>query len=213
MMNLIFPSGKQVFDGAIIKLGASETTYVLHYGRYTYRSLPKDGWYIQALGSNRKIPFEDYMVKTMDVLNDGSDIVVSESQAHHQCNHDCCNHTHCSDCNEVPFTAECRYLLDRSWITVDTLTERDSLPQGIVSTGRIVQVNKDEGGKPHYYRNNGVTWEEVDFVHVDQAATIEALQEVIDNLIEDINTLNEKVQKLEEGNSAESGDTAGTEEA
>lgn len=184
MLSLVLPGGIEVIDGAILSFGDDPAKYILHYGQYKVTSVTSvcgpvtkiTGWYLQQFGSGVAIPVTDDMLSICKVHNTGAEITVtgtpSGCRPHHRV---------CTESPEI-FTSADKYQLDRSWITVDTVAERDALPKTSVMTGRIVEVNNaTDEGEPSYYRWNYKTqsWDNVIFVHSDIAADLKTMQDQV----------------------------------
>lgn len=167
MVKLRLPSGEIVYDGAVLKT-PDNTSYILHFGKYTCNNYTINGWYLQAVGQMSRIPISDEILGTCVVVNNGSHIDMGRPPSHGH-GSGCC----CPPIDPLPppirpdkeiFTSQDKYYLDRSWISVDTIVERDSIPLGIVINGRIVGVNNPgDGYGPKYYRYNPKTlqWDEI----------------------------------------------------
>ena len=155
MNSLIVPeTGVQIVDGTIVILSRFPgTKWILHYGWYTYNSQQAMGWYFSSIPSQTIIPVTDDDLKSLTVVGT-----------------DCGCH-----CPPTPgptppqpgpgpcpkpkpvLTDKQLEILNRSWITVDTIAERDKLFEDeLVVNGRIVRVNQTVDG-PKYYRWNLVT--------------------------------------------------------
>lgn len=184
MLSLMLPTGVQLLDGAILSFGDDPARYILHYGKYKITnalgvagkpclSTTTTGWYVQPFGSGVAIPVTDDMLEMCKVYNTGAEITISGSVS------GCNRPKPCVDAEER-FTSADKYLLDRSWITVDTIAERDALPKTSILTGRIVEVNNaSDDGDPMYFRWNYKTqkWDDIVFVHSDVAVDMKAIAE------------------------------------
>ena len=194
MLSIVLPCGKELYDGAVITLGNSPQVYVLHYGKYKSDSIKKEGWYIQSIGSTSAVELTDYITSIINILHTGAEITVDDTT------YECGGHTGCSHCYGIgnnEFTDEEKYQLARTWITVDTIAERDALEIEDVTNGRVVQVNKCIDGNPHYFRHDGVEWKEVEFVHVDDTETLDSMKQEIESLHQEVETLTSSVEALQ----------------
>lgn len=182
MLTLVLPGGIEVIDGAILSFGDDPCKYILHYGPYKVTSVTSvcgpvtriTGWYVQQFGSGVAIPISDDMLSICKVHNTGAEITVTGSPSGCRPPHKVCRPS------PETFTSQDKYQLDRSWLTVDTVAERDALPKTSVMTGRIVEVNNaTQDGEPSYYRWNYKTqeWDNIIFVHSDVATDLEKMQE------------------------------------
>lgn len=218
MIKLTLPNGQIVVDGAVLILG-DNIMYALHHGKYKCASTYRTGWYVQAFTNLVAIPVTDELLENVTVVNTGQDITLpGESSISHSSNCACRPKP-----KTVPFTDVDAYLLSRAWITVDTKAELDSLPIELFMTGRIVEVNNVDEGDPQYYRYNYVLkkFEPVEFVHSELAAKLDEIAESmtaiskrvdelsdkqdtdksdilesIDNLVEDVNVLQGRVDNM-----------------
>ena len=183
MIHLTLPDGKEICDGAVLSFGDDLTKYILHFGKYKVGNSYmcgsgsyQTGWYVQAFGSGIAIPLTDDMLSMCKIYNTGAELTVQLETVG-------CNHHHHLTFKDQPetFTTQDKYLLDRSWITVDTITERNSLPRSIVMTGRIIEVNNVDDEGPRYFRWNykKQDWDTIIFVHSDIAADLEKMNEQI----------------------------------
>ena len=187
MLKLNLPCGDVAGDGSVIKLGSDSTLYFLHFGKFKYDGKEYlDRWYLQKVGSTICIPISDEILSQAQVTSNSIDI-----SSHLGC--------HCNpNSDKQIFTSEDKYTLDRTWITVDTLTERDSIPKGLVMNGRIVQVNQAEDNESHYYRYNSSleNWVEIHLDNADTEAKLTELESGVDDLETKISTLEMAVDEL-----------------
>lgn len=184
MLTLVLPGGVEVIDGAVLSFGDDPCKYILHYGMYKVTSVTSacgpvtkiTGWYVQQFGSGVAIPVTDDMLSMCKVHNTGAEITVTGNPTGCRPPHKVCRPS------PETFTSQDKYQLDRSWLTVDTVAERDALSITSVMTGRIVEVNNaTEDGEPSYYRWNykKQEWDNIIFVHSDIAADLEKMQEQV----------------------------------
>ena len=197
MMSLTLPSGEIVYDGAVLRIGDDATNYFLHYGEYTFGEATNCSWYLQAIGTSVAVPITDEMLSKATVMNNGAEVTVHTPVSGCSC-HNQPNTVGYEEKEKV--TTNDKYILDRTWVTVDTIIERNSLPLGVVINGRVVQVNQSEDGQPHYYRYNVKTmeWDEISLGNVDEY--IEEIKESMANLAEDINTVSQNLDKHKDEN-------------
>lgn len=136
-----------VSPGTIILLLPDEITkYILKYGYFKYNSeVSQIGWYLIKISDSSFLPVTDDMIPNIKPY-------VTD------------NSTSVCDCDKTvrppkpaAFTDELKNQTVRSFITVDTIADRDALltlDSGIVD-GKIVRVNRaTDDGESKYYRYN-----------------------------------------------------------
>lgn len=151
MDKLVVPgTGVELVDGSIVILARFPgTKWIVHNGWYNYQGVQSVGWYFCAIPSQTVLPVSDEDLKLLTVVS----------------NSDTC------PCPPYPppspppfppvpfpperpeqFTKQRAWELSRAWISVQTITERDSLPDSSKTDGRIVRVDETPDGTPGYYR-------------------------------------------------------------
>ena len=142
MADIIIPgTDKILLDGTIVILvGFDDVKYILHNGYYTYNDEMFEGWYGVSIPDQNIIPI------VVDMLV-GCEVVYYPD----------------SNCNcrfpsgNIPYTTEDDFQLQRAFITVDTMIERDALSPNLsitnLANGKIVRVNKPNNVDfdPKYY--------------------------------------------------------------
>lgn len=161
MSTLIVPdTGIQLVDGSVVILARYPSTkWVVHHGWYTYGGQQMMGWYFCSIPANTVIPASDSDLRLLTVVSNG----------------DSCG-CHPAPTPVVPapsppprpgpshpggaLPAQQAWELNRAFISVNTLAERDLLNKRLLPDGKIVRVGNDGDG-PEYYRWNQVTstWE------------------------------------------------------
>lgn len=201
MNSLIVPeTGVQIVDGTIVILSRFPgTKWIVHNGWYTYNSQQAMGWYFSSIPSQTIMPVTDDDLRLLTVV--GTD----------------CG-CHCPPTPsptppqpgpgpkpKPPLTDKQLEILNRSWITVDTIAERDKLfEDDLVINGRIVRVNQTVDG-PKYYRWNLVneTWD-VETFGID-TSTFVSQSDLADAVTKEVNenpTVQSTIQtKVEESTS------------
>lgn len=141
-----------VSPGAIILLLPDEITkYILKYGYFKYNSeVSQLGWYIIKISDSSLLPVTDDIIPNIKpYVTDNSTSVC------------CCDGT-LRPPKPTAFTDELKNQTVRSFITVDTIADRDALltlDSGIVD-GRLVRVNRATSeGESKYYRYDSTTQE------------------------------------------------------
>lgn len=157
MADIIIPgTNKVLLDGTIVILsGFDDVKYILHNGFYTYNNEQFEGWYGVSIPAQVIIPLAPQMLIGCEV--------VYYPDSNCKCRFPSGN---------IPFTTEDEYQVQRSFITVDTMHDRDRLSPNMSITdmpnGRMVRVNKPNNidYEPRYYRYRynaeltGAYWEE-----------------------------------------------------
>ena len=160
MDELIIPgTNKIVLDGTIVILsGFDGVKYILHNGFYKIAGETFEGWYGVSIPDQNIIPINQSMLVGCEVFYYPD--------------------SNCScrfPSGNIPYTTEDDYQLQRAFITVDTMNNRDALAPRLsiadLPMGKMVRVNKpnniDFDPKYYAYRyNNDLTagyWEEITF--------------------------------------------------
>ena len=122
-------------DGDIVKLSQyPNIKWVVHKGWYSYQGEESLGWYFYSIPDGTILPFTHCDMITVTIISSS-----------------CCN---CEDCFQpVPDPQnDCiQGQIDRAFITVDYIVDRDALTQRILPDGKLVRVN-DVDGSPRYYQ-------------------------------------------------------------
>lgn len=124
--------------------------WVVHYGWFIYSNAQCHDWYFSAITNGEILPVSSVDLtlvslatsKTIgSVYNDGKKV----------------NYT-------TVFTEADAQTLNRTFITVDTIAQRDNLDKRKLPDGRIVRVN-DYAGTPKYFAWNATNkqWDEIDW--------------------------------------------------
>lgn len=201
MNSLIVPeTGVQIVDGTIVMLSRFPgTKWIVHNGWYTYNSQQAMGWYFSSIPSQTIMPVTDDDLRLLTVV--GTD-----------CGCHCPPtpsptppHPGPGPKPKPPLTDKQLEILNRSWITVDTIAERDKLfEDDLVINGRIVRVNQTVDS-PKYYRWNLVTetWD-VETFGID-TSTFVSQSDLADAVAKEVNenpTIQSTIQtKVEESTS------------
>ena len=202
MDKLVVPStGVKLVDGSIVILARFPgTKWIVHNGWYNYQGAQSIGWYFCAIPSQTVLPVSDEDLKLLTVVSDGSSC----------------------PCPPYPppfppppfpperpeqFTKQRAWELSRAWISVQTITERDSLPTDSKTDGRIIRVDETPEGTPAYYRwdaakNDWVTETfGVDTANLVNRQELQIVNADLQSFKTEVNTNNETiVQKLDSAN-------------
>lgn len=141
----------RLYDGDIVKISNKPAVkWVVHIGWYFYQNVQSYGWYFVSIKDGEILPVSiiDLTLCTLvTVKTQGSELYDGKT----------INYTR-------PFTLADAEVLNRTFITVETIAQRDNLDKHKLVNGRIVRVN-DVGGVVVYYAwNTSIqAWEKVDF--------------------------------------------------
>ena len=140
----------RLYDGDIVKISNKpRTKWVVHSGWYIYADNQNFGWYFECIKNGEILPVSaiDLTLVTLDTV---------KTQGSEKYDGKVVGYTR-------PFTLADAELLNRTFITLDTIEQRDTLDTNKLINGRIVRVN-DVGGAPAYYIWNSATktWDMVE---------------------------------------------------
>lgn len=148
-----------VTDGSVVMLSRFPgKKWIAHYGWYKYNGQQMMGWYFCSIPENSIIPMNDMDSSTLTVISsNGTCPCPPPGPAPHPSPVPPCPNP--EDHNQ--FTDQNKWELDRAFITVNTIAERDALNSRLLPDGKLVRVNND-GDSAAYFRWNQVTqvWEE-----------------------------------------------------
>lgn len=159
-------TGTKLFDGTVVALAKYPgTKWIVRQGWFSYQGQQRNGWYFCSISTQTTIPVSNEDLLTVTVISsDGCG---------------CCPPTPCPPtpfppgplgppgpppiCN--PFSNKDKFQVDRSFISVDTIAERDYLLQNqLIPDGKIVKVNQTKQGKMYFTWNQVISqWEEETF--------------------------------------------------
>lgn len=164
---LIVPdTKKKLVDGDIVMLSKYPSIkWILHYGWYLYCNHRHSGWYFSAVLSNDILPVTEENLNCITVISTNSHNVESSYPCSCHCNP---NHTPSIPNPDFPsgsgLTEEQADELNRSWISVDTISDRDQLSVHDLPDGKVVRVNITEDGSKYFIWNREKSvWDDVDF--------------------------------------------------
>ena len=139
----------RLYDGDLVTItNRPHIKWVVHYGWFIFQNSQNHDWYFSAINNGENLPVSSVDLtlvslatsKTIgSIYNDGKKVNYTE-----------------------PFTGADAETLNRSFISVDTLAQRDNIDKSKLNNGRLVRVN-DVEGSPKYYTWNASTnsWNEV----------------------------------------------------
>lgn len=141
----------RLYDSDIVKISDKpRIKWVVHTGWYIYGGNQNFGWYFVSIKDGTILP-ASIIDLTLCTL------VTTKTQGSEKYDGKVVNYTR-------PFTVADAELLNRTFITVETIEQRDNLDKKKLVNGKLVRCN-DVGGAPNYYAWNDETkeWNKVDF--------------------------------------------------
>ena len=141
----------RLYEGDVVKLSNKpRTKWVVHAGWYIYANNQNFGWYFECIKNGEILP-----VSAVDLQL--CTLITVKSQGSEKYDGKVVNQTR-------PFTLADAEILNRTFITVDTLEQRDNLDPNKLVNGRLLRVN-NVGGTSAYYAWNSDTqsWDNEDF--------------------------------------------------
>lgn len=190
-------TGTKLFDGTVVALAKYPgTKWIVRQGWFSYQGQQRNGWYFCSISTQTTIPVSNEDLLTVTVIS--SD----------RCG--CCPPTPCPPtpfppgppgpppiCN--PFSDKDKFQVDRSFISVDTIAERDYLLQNqLIPDGKIVKVNQTKQGKMYFTWNQVLSqWEEETFgINTDKFVTNEGLETKITETIKSSDEVKTVIQEV-----------------
>lgn len=141
----------RLYDGDIIKISNKpRIKWIVHTGWYIYEGNQNFGWYFVSIKDGTILP-----ASVVDLTL--CTLVTTKTQGSERYDGKVVNYTR-------PFTLADADVLNRTFITVDTIEQRDNLDPNKMIDGRLLRVN-DVGGVPMYYRWDSAekSWVKEDF--------------------------------------------------
>ena len=140
----------RLYDGDIVKISNKpRVKWVVHAGWFIYQDVQNFGWYFECIKNGEILPVSviDLTLVTLDTV---------KTQGSGRYDGKVVNYTR-------PFTVADAELLNRTFITLDTIEQRDNIDPKKLVNGRMVRVN-DVGGVVVYYAWNATTseWEKIE---------------------------------------------------
>lgn len=141
----------RLYDSDIVKIsGRPNIKWIVHLGWYIYQGTQNFGWYFVSIKDGEILP-----LSIIDLTL--CSLVTLKTQGSELFDGKVVNYTR-------PFTESDAVTLNRTFITLETIEQRDNLDKNKLVNGRLVRVN-DVGGVVNYYAWNTETqnWDLVDF--------------------------------------------------
>ena len=140
----------RLYDSDIVKISNKpRVKWVVHSGWYIYQGVQNFGWYFVSIKNGEILP-----VSVVDLTL--VSLATTKTQGSNKYDGKVVNYTR-------PFTEYDAEILDRTFITVETVEQRNNLDPRRLVNGRIVRVN-DVGGVAVYYAYNEANndWDKID---------------------------------------------------
>ena len=139
------------YDGDIVILTTKpKVKWIIHHGWFIYNGVQNFDWYLSSIKTGETLP-----VSSIDLTL--ISLATTKTVGSEVCDGKVVNYT-------KPFTEADEQMLLRSFITVDTVEQRDNLDPKTLVNGKLVRVN-NFGGDATYYVWNAETqaWDLADF--------------------------------------------------
>lgn len=200
------PSGLKLTDGSIVMLARfGSTKWVVHNGWYTYMGQQYSGWYFCAIPGQTVIPVNEEDLRLLTLVSGGDSSYTPCPPGPYPPAPPCPPGPGPGPCPppgpapgcDIPFTHQMAYELDRAWITVDTIAQRNKLNSRLIPNGKVVRVN-NVMGVPKYYVYNQVTqtWDEETFgIDTSNFVSLDEVNQVVNTAIQDMD-ITEKVEEV-----------------
>ena len=137
----------RLYDGDIVKISNKpRVKWVVHTGWYIYNEVQNFGWYFVSIKDGSILP-----VSVIDLTLVSLD--TTKTQGSGLYDGKVVNYTR-------PFTLADAEILNRTFITLDTIEQRDNIDHQKLINGKMVRVNNEEGPASYYAWNAETqTWE------------------------------------------------------
>ena len=184
---LVTDTGVIINDGSVVILSQyPKVKWLIKNGWYTYKGKQYNGWYFSSIPANNTMPVDTSDLSSITLVSGPN----------------CCP----PPPGPVPpgpgpseerFTHEMRNQLERAWITVDTIEQRDRLNIRLVPDGKVVKVN-DVGGSVKYYSYDQSlsTWVEEVFGLDGLFVKKEDLENEVNDLVNGDTSLHESIVNI-----------------
>ena len=140
----------RLYDGDFVTLkNRPDMKWVVHYGWFIYQSTKQQDWYFSAITTGEILPVS-YVDLTLVSLATSA----TRGSVYHDGNN--------TEYNPI-FTEDDAETLNRTFISVDTIAQRDNLDRNKLTNGRLVRVNgNDEDAKYYAWNASTNSWCEVE---------------------------------------------------
>lgn len=141
----------RLYDGDLVTItNRPHIKWVVHYGWFIYQNAQCHDWYFSAITNGEILPISSVDLTLVSLAT--SKTLGSIYQDGKQVNY------------TTVFTEADAQTLNSTFISVETIAQRDNIDKNKLVNGRLVRVN-DGGGSPKYFAWNASTnsWSEVDW--------------------------------------------------
>lgn len=162
---IILCDGTKLYSGDIVILDGFDNKWILHTGWYTYDGKSYQGWYFSSIPEQTILPLKYASLDGIIIISTSNPCVPPAS----------CPPTPIQP--TTPFTPELEQELHKTFITVQTLAERNLLNKDeLIVNGRIVKVMDIGDGTTEYY-----AWDQVheEWIKEQFESEIEELNEIV----------------------------------
>lgn len=124
--------------------------YLVQSGWYIYENVQNFGWYLESIKDGTIIPASNIDLTLCTLVTD-------KIQGSNKYDGKQVNYTR-------PYTEYDAEILSRTFITLDTVEQRDNLDPNKLIEGKIVRINNDEDGNTNYYEwdSDLKVWDRID---------------------------------------------------
>ena len=139
--HLVIPGTNiRLYDGDTVKISTKQNKFCLvHHGWYNYQGVKNYGWYFDATNGSETIPATTIDLTLCQLVMDSTKgSIFTDGKV-----------TNYTDI----FTADDAETLNRTFISVETIKQRDNIDKNKLVNGRLVRVN-NVNGIPRYYSWN-----------------------------------------------------------
>lgn len=153
-------TGIKLMDGSVVKLARfPNMKWIVHNGWYTYNGQQFVGWYFCSIPSQTIIPVNEEDLRLLTLVANSCncpDLPLPPQPCPEPDN------PHCHPDDNI-MLHRLAHELDKAFLSVDTIAQRNQLNRRLLPDGKLVRVN-DVDGQVKYYAWNQVKmdWEEAD---------------------------------------------------
>lgn len=179
MPYLVTDTGIVIYDGSVIVISNyPNVKWILKNGWYTYQGRQYNGWYASSIPENSILPIDENSLVGVTLIS--SPGCSCSPPPPFPPGPGCIPPPPPPD---SPFHKDLKDQIERAWITVDTIEQRNRLNIRLVPDGKVVKVNDVEGVVKYYsYDQSRSTWVEEHF-GLDESFVSK------DNLANDVNNV------------------------
>lgn len=150
-----------VYEGDVVQLSEyPNVNFIAGYGWYEYKGDNYKGWYFVSVTNSSIVPVSEVNLSLLTVVSSSHQSSVVPILPPMPFPPGPCPPR---PFPPGPFPDFNKAILDRTFITVETIAQRNSLNDSMLINGRICRVNHDAAGNLAYYQWNGetLTWDDL----------------------------------------------------